>query len=454
MLYAERARDPFGVFTRINHDNNHHLISLWLQAVGVHASPLLARAPAIVAGTLAIPVAALLFARRSVVATVVSAALFAISPIFVTYGSEARGYAPMILAALLLIWLVTAAEEGRGTPATKWWIGACALLGMLSHLTMLAPVGLLTVWIYLAKRSTLGGARALPATLALMGPGVATCGAVLLMVLVAAKLSPTGMQVGGYMPFSFGDYGSALSNLMDWTVGVSFGVQWIAPIALLALGALLIARQPQWLGNRARLYGILILGVPLGILIERTGNALFARYYLCSAIGILLLAADWAGHSAAKRGMQAAVCGSAAVLFLLIGLRNDAQLVELRRGEPDRAVELVAQQSPHGARMAIGTARLLAPMVVAAERVDFPLEEARGCAPAEFMIAARDSLAKPIVMHCGRPMHAIAWSETTALTGDAWVLYRGGLPSRSPPVSGPRLAREAPFSGRAGVAQG
>ena len=40
VVYAAQARDAAGVFLRINHDNNHHLYSLWLQAVGPAAPPL------------------------------------------------------------------------------------------------------------------------------------------------------------------------------------------------------------------------------------------------------------------------------------------------------------------------------------------------------------------------------------------------------------------------------
>src|SRR5947209_5692223 len=67
VVFAAQAHDPLGVFLRINHDNNHHLNTLWLQAIGMHAPSLLARAPAIIAGTLTIPAAAWLFARRSAV---------------------------------------------------------------------------------------------------------------------------------------------------------------------------------------------------------------------------------------------------------------------------------------------------------------------------------------------------------------------------------------------------
>src|SRR3954471_19649405 len=63
---AHDAGTPLGVFLNINHDNNHHLNSLWMQLVGFDAPPLLARALSIVTGTAAILVAALIGARRSV----------------------------------------------------------------------------------------------------------------------------------------------------------------------------------------------------------------------------------------------------------------------------------------------------------------------------------------------------------------------------------------------------
>ena len=80
VIYAAQARDAAGVFLRINHDNNHHLYSLWLQAIGTHASPMLMRLPAIIAGTLSVPLAALVVARRSAWAGIAAAILFAVSP--------------------------------------------------------------------------------------------------------------------------------------------------------------------------------------------------------------------------------------------------------------------------------------------------------------------------------------------------------------------------------------
>src|SRR3954451_23620120 len=87
VVYAAQARDPLGVFLRINHDNNHHLYSLWLQAIGPASAPLLARAPAILAGSLCIVAAALVAGRRSRAAGIVAAMLFAVAPALVAFGS-------------------------------------------------------------------------------------------------------------------------------------------------------------------------------------------------------------------------------------------------------------------------------------------------------------------------------------------------------------------------------
>ena len=117
VIYAAQARDAVGVFLRINHDNNHHLYSLWLQAIGSDASPLVARLPAILAGTLCVPMAALVVARRSAWAGVVAAILFAVSPTMVNFGSEARGYSLMLLATLGIS--VACRRGGRGPRAAR-----------------------------------------------------------------------------------------------------------------------------------------------------------------------------------------------------------------------------------------------------------------------------------------------------------------------------------------------
>ena len=424
VVFAAQARDPLGVFFRINHDNNHHLNSLWLQAIGMHAPSLLARAPAILAGTLTIPAAALLFARRSTAGAIAAAALFALSPIMVTYGSEARGYATMILATIILIWLVTNSVEGHAKSGTRWLIALVAALGVLSHLTMLAPVALLTLWVYLEKRSSTDVPRAMRDTLALMAPACLACAAMLLLTVLPAILSPTGLQTGGYNPFTFGNYAIGLSNMESWTAGLTFAPRPLALVALFGIGVAMLLRPPIALGPRARLCGVLIVGIPLVIFVERIGNAQFARFYLSAAIGLLLLGAEWIALAVKSDRTTRTLCAVACGLFLITAIWHDGELIQLGRGQPDRAIRLMAEDAPRGASIDIGNHQISAPIVVAAYQADYPLAVAKGCAPAEFMIVQRGADSPEKITRCGRPMRAIGWSEATDLTGDAWVLYR------------------------------
>lgn len=105
--FVVQAGSAWAIFWRVNYDNNHYLNSLWILLVGPYAPPLLIRALSIVTGTLSIAVAGAIGWRRSPVTGLIAAILFAVSPILVAYGAEARGYGPMLLAMLVSVWRST-----------------------------------------------------------------------------------------------------------------------------------------------------------------------------------------------------------------------------------------------------------------------------------------------------------------------------------------------------------
>lgn len=443
MVYATDAGTPAGVFLRINHDNNHHLYSLWLQAIGSGTAPWLARLPAIAAGTLCVAVAAILVGRRSRSAGLVAAWLFAVSPTLVTFGSEARGYAPMLLAALILLLLASDAVERQERPATKWLIALTATIGMLCHLTMAAPVALAALWVYLERRAALGPKPALGATGRLMGPALAATAAVVAFVFAAAAFSPTGMRLGGYVAFEWRDYVAALNDLAGWTAAISVSRAWLGPVAVALAAGWIALRPPHWLGGRARLYAILILAVPLAAMLLQPGNAGYARYYLASALGLLLLLAEWLGRAIDRRGPARALALSALAMLAGAGLWRDAQLVALGRGRSDAAVVAIAAQP--GAQVALAPERLEAALTLAADRRGTPLGIASGCAPAAFLLAGHGRFDRPlpVITRCGTRYWPIVEGHTTPLSGDAWTLYRATglqtahpLPTTNPPVSG------------------
>ena len=87
---------PWAVFWEISHDNNHFLNSLWLAWLGPDEPAWAYRIPALVLGTLAIPLAAVIGWRRGRAGAVVAAWFVALSMPLVIYGSEARGYAGLV----------------------------------------------------------------------------------------------------------------------------------------------------------------------------------------------------------------------------------------------------------------------------------------------------------------------------------------------------------------------
>ena len=425
-LHAAEVGTPLGVFLWINHDNNHHLYSLWLQAIGLQASPLLARAPAIAAGTLAILVAALIGARRSAAAAVVAAALFAVAPILVIYGSEARGYALMILAALTMLLLVDRWLEGETDDPPVTGLALLAFLGTLSHLTMVAPVGLIALWVYGVRRAADGPDAALRSTARVMGPALACAALVVAMVVAAAEASATGMQVGGYAPFTAGMFATALDELIATTLGLSLGNVWLGPL-LLGLGiAALTVRPPHWVGRRRWLYPLLILSVPVAVGLLHVGNSGFARYYLPSALGLLLIASEWIGRGIGSPDRRRWISLAVLAVVLGAGLWRDSELIRLQRGDPDRPLRTVAALAPHGASIAFAEERLHGVMLAAAARSGYRFTAAKDCAPAEFLIAARNSASPvpPVIVRCGVTMRAIAFGNTGVLSGEGWALYR------------------------------
>ena len=177
-----------------------------------------------------------------------------------------------------------------------------------------------------------------------------------------------------------------------------------------------------------------------------------------TALGLLLFMSEWIGRGFAARIQVRAAAALLVVTFAGASLYRDSQLIAVERGRPAAALGDMARLDPSGARIALAEPRLKAVVAVAAERSGYPLRFVRGCAPADFLVAAQSrwSATPSSVERCGVRMQAVDSSVTIPLTGDSWVLYRakslqtaGAADSGRAPAAGNRR-----ISGRAGVAQG
>jgi uncharacterized membrane protein len=138
------------VFTRIVHDNNHPLNSIYLFLLFPAPADWMYRLLSVTAGSAAVAVAGLigrmqwqlLFpedAKGCRAAGLLTAGIIGASYLMIHYSAEARGYAPAVLFCLLaLLSLLHANQDRSNRWALVYW--AACVLGLLAHFTMVQVV--------------------------------------------------------------------------------------------------------------------------------------------------------------------------------------------------------------------------------------------------------------------------------------------------------------------------
>ncbi|TPL05581.1 MULTISPECIES: hypothetical protein [unclassified Mesorhizobium] len=326
------------IFWRINHDNNHFLNSIYLYLIGPDASPLLQRGLSIALGAGAVVAAGA--AARGRWAAVATSLLFAISYPMVHYGSEARGYAGLVLFTLLAVVFLERWLDKRGSGVA---FGAIVLLGFLSHLIMVETVAVLVAWTaWLIWRRTgsfdrinveLGQIFA-PAFLAVLP--IAAC------MLIGRLLF--GFRIGGALPFSLQAFAQGYGGMIRYLFGVP---DWIGDWVCIATACgLVCVCAAIWRDRRASLYVIGIVGLPIVMAAARLPNAEFQRYFLVPATFMLLWAGELLGRGFAAGGKYRVLAAAAMVAILAGTTTLLLPFYEYGRGSYATMVDKMTRDGP------------------------------------------------------------------------------------------------------------
>jgi hypothetical protein len=331
-----------GIFWGISQDNNHVLNSLWLWFVGPNATPIVIRLESIVLGTLTIPVAARLCGRSGPVAAIAGAALVAGSVLFVHYGSEARGYAGLILMIFVATEALETFLEHPNDHRTRLTFGLAVALGALFHLTMLTAAFTLIVAtltrIYFVTRSP---RRLATAALDLAIP--AALGALpALGFLVAGVLNTHKIQLGDQVPFSFARLARGLATLYEATLGLPYDLPiWLAAaVAIILTVVALFLAAPE---RRILPLTCLVLAPVLAALVSLP-NVHIARFHLIGAVGLVILFADLMARLWTARLLAFMV-----VIGVALAIGNGlhvAQLLALGRGDYQKILARMESAGP------------------------------------------------------------------------------------------------------------
>ena len=335
---------PIDVFTKIHHDNNHYLNTLYMFLVGSHGNWPGYRIPSILAGIGTVAVAGLIGGRRNAPSALFAMLLVGFSYLAVLYSSEARGYMTSVFFSLLSFYLLDRYLETKRLPFALMF-SVSAVLGLLAHLVFLSFFAAAVVW----SGYRLIKSQAEPKQIALVA---LLCHAMpSLFIAVLYFVDVRHMVTGGGTPSTLlHAYMAALA----WGLGTpseDFNLVW----GCMALVILAVGLRMLWKEKSDLLVFFLgaILVFPILLAFFSGSSSFYARFFILAVVFLLILfsfvLADFY-----RRGSPGMVISALLLTAYLAG--NSWHMVSLfayGRGQYGDAIRLMAKQS-NGPLVTIG----------------------------------------------------------------------------------------------------
>lgn len=320
-----KIRQPFDVFTAIRHENNHYLNTLVAWTLGPDRPAWWYRVPSILAGAASVWCAAQIGLRRSPIAGIFAAVLIGTSYLLVHYGSEARGYALAVCAALAS-WnfrerIVTAPRFPLAVLAA-----VSEILGMAAQ--PIFACYLAALFLVLLREQVVGDG--LPRRqLVCQGGALAASGAFAAW-LYLTDLSRAFNPGGNVIPWN-----EVASQSLSLLVGGPYEGPGRDTAAVVAVALLAGALWSLWRVERHWCLLAMLAGfiVPVGVVIYEARYELYPRYFLIgTALGLTSLAL-WLGRLWHQGGFSRGF--AVVVLMVILGgqVRHIQRLWESGRGD-------------------------------------------------------------------------------------------------------------------------
>lgn len=423
------ATGPAAILFGAPQDNNHVLNSLWLWLVGPAAPERLMRAASIAWGVATIPAAAAVArAAAGPAAGLAAAALFAVAYPFVLYGSEARGYAGLILALVVATGALARVAADPHDGRARWIFAGALAFGAFSHLTMAPAAMVLSGAALVAVHARWRDARRTGRTAARLASAGFLGLAAPLGALAWGALATRSLRTGYLHPFDLEALGEGMGRMALATLGLPDSAPPLAGLALAVLiGAAAVALAPR--GWRA-FAGAALVGFPALAVLGRLPNPHIPRFHLAAAVVLTLVLAAAFGRLWTS-GRQARAAALAVLTALLAGgLWQDTILLERHRGDYRGAVAAMAgagvvRVGSNLPNEASRMTRYYAPRA-GAFRIA-PEAEWRADPPDCYLLIedrTRPSAAGPAATVASRAYDRLASFETAPLSGYRWTVYR------------------------------
>lgn len=345
---VQSIHSPWEILTKLQHDNNHPLNSLYLYVVQPAGADWVYRLFSWLAGSATVGLGALIGRQQYRrwhgnestfqvdLAGWLTGILFGGAYLLIHYSSEARGYAPAVAFGLVAFYALI---RSAGNNAVRWMVlySAAAVLGLLAHLAMgqvMIAAGCWSLGRFCAAQESLR----------------------------SRMIRFTGMQAPSWLFFAVYYFGfvrqmqigggpeNPLLDVLGETAAYLTGMP--TPFGMLALvlvmAGILIGLGLMWRQDRslAVCYTLVILVTPvLGMILSKF-TLLFPRYFLMSAAFALpVVGYALARLMAVIRGGRWLVLGLM-VLFLTGNGWHVVRLIHEGRGHYREALRVLAERTP------------------------------------------------------------------------------------------------------------
>ena len=434
LMLLEDVSAAHEIFWNISNANNHYLNSLWLWITGPDAPVVWQRFASILLGTATIPAAALFIRRRAGdAAGLATAIVFAFGYIFVLYGSEARGYAGLVLMIVLSADAADRVIEAPQSTAPAVQFALFVALGSLFHLIMIVAVGVVGAGAAILLGRDLERWRDHLVTLLRLTI------AALLGLLPAILCFFVGVSIRPYVAgnralFSYPDLAEGLAGMARATLGLPVAlsdVQTLLVVAPLAAGALLLG--PARLRAPSIIAFVLL---PLLEILFRAPNLYYARFHLPIACFLALLAGAGIGVLWTRGGWRRGLALALGAAGLIGHGALVAELLAFGRGDGAGAVAEMAKagHARFDSDLPTETSWMVAYHLRRSARQDLALTPTRGdCeTPPDWFIASNWRESRPALRDqeifgpaaCPRTFIRVAHYPSARLSGFDWTLYR------------------------------
>lgn len=321
-------------------ENNHILNTLVVWLIGPEAHWTLYRIPAVLAGCGTILLAAILSdgSQENRLASWIAGLTVGSSYLMIHYTSEARGYAYVMLFALLAHWLL---QRALTTARVGYYLGfnAACLCGFLSQLMFVYWFAAAGVWAaFHLWRAQCGLSRMAGILAGLFGPPLVFLGW-LYAVFIRYLHNGGGPR---YAPLDV-----VLRTLSLTAGGPMDGVgTTIAAVAVVAVAAWALWQLGRHRGDDRWLLDVLVIVVmPAGLLIVLQRPEVYVRYFLLSALYLQLLLAGelsrWLNEPGGRRYAAGVLLG----LLLAGNFLHVGRLYQHGRGQYLAVLEEISRQT-------------------------------------------------------------------------------------------------------------